>query len=103
MIIGDDGTYDFRALRSKRRGSEVVLYAFDLLEHDGCDLRDLPLIGRKRRLARTDRQGQAASRHARQTNCISQKFSLLVPDAVNRRPNFRTSIDRSWSLSMPIT
>ena len=28
---------------------------------------------------------------------------LLVPDAVNRRPNFRTSIDRSWSLSMPIT
>jgi bifunctional non-homologous end joining protein LigD len=28
----------------------VVLYAFDLLEHDGCDLRDLPLIERKFRL-----------------------------------------------------
>ena len=40
---------DFRALRSKRRGSEAVLFAFDLIEHDGDDLRDLPLIERKRR------------------------------------------------------
>ena len=30
----------------------AVLYAFDLIEHDGNDLRDLPLIDRKRRLAR---------------------------------------------------
>ena len=28
---------------------------------------------------------------------------LLVPDAVNRRPNFRTPIEMSWSLSMSIT
>jgi bifunctional non-homologous end joining protein LigD len=28
----------------------VVLYAFDLLEHDGCDLRDQPLLERKFRL-----------------------------------------------------
>jgi ATP-dependent DNA ligase len=33
---------------------------FDLLEHNGADLRDLPLINRKQRLARL-RQGQAAS------------------------------------------
>ena len=32
--------------------SEAVLYAFDLIEHDGDDLRDLPLIERKRRLAK---------------------------------------------------
>ena len=37
MILSDDGTPDFRALRSKRRGNEAVLYAFDLLEHDGDD------------------------------------------------------------------
>ena len=47
-----DGTPDFRALRSKRRGHEVVLYAFDLIEQDGDDLRDLPLIEHKRRLAK---------------------------------------------------
>ena len=29
-----------------------MLYAFDLIEHDGDDLRDLPLIKRKRRLAK---------------------------------------------------
>ena len=52
MIARDDGTPDFHALRSKRRGSEAVLFAFDLLEHDGDDLRDLPLIERKWRLAR---------------------------------------------------
>jgi len=29
-----------------------VLFAFDLIEHDGEDLRRLPLIERKRRLAK---------------------------------------------------
>ena len=37
---------DFRALRSRRQRHEAVLYAFDLIEHDGNDLRDLPLIAR---------------------------------------------------------
>jgi hypothetical protein len=46
----DDGTPDFHALRGRRRGHEAVLYAFDLIEHDGNDLRDLPLIERKFRL-----------------------------------------------------
>ena len=52
VIARDDGTPDFRALRSKRRGHEAMLYAFDLIEHDGDDLRRLPLIERKRRLAK---------------------------------------------------
>ena len=30
----------------------LMLFAFDLIEHDGDDLRDLPLIERKRRLAK---------------------------------------------------
>ena len=50
VIARDDGTPDFHALRSRRRGHEAVLYAFDLIEHDGDDLRDLPLIDRKWRL-----------------------------------------------------
>jgi len=52
VIVGDDGMSDFRALRSKRRGHEAVLYAFDLIEHDGDDLCSLSLLQRKRRLAR---------------------------------------------------
>ena len=52
VIVRDDGTPDFHALRSQHRGHEAVLVAFDLIERDGEDLRDLPLIERKRRLAR---------------------------------------------------
>lgn len=50
VIANEDGTPDFRALRSKSRGHEARLFAFDLIEHDGVDLRDLPLIERKRML-----------------------------------------------------
>ena len=50
VVVRDDGTLDFHALRSRRRGREAVLFAFDLIEQDGDDLRDLPLIERKRRL-----------------------------------------------------
>jgi ATP-dependent DNA ligase len=50
VIARDDGTSDFRALRSKRRGLQAVLYGFDLIEQDGADLRKLPLIERKARL-----------------------------------------------------
>ena len=52
VIARDDGTPDFHALRNRRRGREVVLYAFDLIGHDGEDLCGLPLIERKRRLAK---------------------------------------------------
>jgi bifunctional non-homologous end joining protein LigD len=31
---------------------QVIFVAFDLIEHDGDDLREQPLISRKRRLAR---------------------------------------------------
>ena len=50
VLNDDDGTTDFNALRS--RGHEALLLAFDLLEHHGNDLRELPLIERKRRLVR---------------------------------------------------
>jgi ATP-dependent DNA ligase len=50
-----------------------VLFASDRIEHDG-DLRDLPLIDRKRRLAKLIGKAKRRARHARQTNCISQKL-----------------------------
>jgi ATP-dependent DNA ligase len=49
VILGDDGSSSFNALRSKRQG-EAVLVAFDLLEDDGSDLRELTLVKRKQRL-----------------------------------------------------
>jgi ATP dependent DNA ligase domain len=78
VIARDDGTPDFNALRSRRRGHEAVLFAFDLIEHDGDDLRDLPLIERKWRLAKligkakrraaTRDRRTAVSKNSRQTS-----------------------------------
>ena len=52
VICRDDGLSDFNALRSRRRNHDAMLFAFDLIEHEGDDLRDLPLIDRKQRLAK---------------------------------------------------
>ena len=41
-----------------------MLHAFDLIEHDGEDLRDLPLIERKRRLARLFGKAKHAIRYS---------------------------------------
>ena len=58
VVVSDDGRPDFHALRTRRNGHSVVLYAFDLLEHDGDDLCGLPLLRRKRRLANLLGRGQ---------------------------------------------
>jgi hypothetical protein len=39
-----------------------VLYAFELLEHDGADLRDLPPLGRKQRLAQVLGRAEGSER-----------------------------------------
>jgi bifunctional non-homologous end joining protein LigD len=57
VIARDDGMPDFRALRS-RASHEAMLYAFDRLMHEDADLRDLPLLERKRRLARLVGKGK---------------------------------------------
>ena len=44
---GVDGVAVFDALHRRRKATEAILYAFDLLELDGEDLRPLPLGARK--------------------------------------------------------
>ena len=45
-----DGVPDFYRLHSHRRDCGLCVWAFDLLHHNGRDLRELPLIERKARL-----------------------------------------------------
>lgn len=52
VILGLDGISDFNALHSRKHNEEVQLCAFDVLEIDGEDLRDLPLSMRKTNLDR---------------------------------------------------
>ena len=51
VVCGPDGVAVFDALHRRGTVSQGMLYAFDLLELDGEDLRGLPLLDRKKRLA----------------------------------------------------
>jgi bifunctional non-homologous end joining protein LigD len=60
VACDDDGTPVFELLIRNRRYASAQLYAFDLLELDGEDLRAEPIERRKRaltRLLRKDRAG----------------------------------------------
>jgi bifunctional non-homologous end joining protein LigD len=51
VVCGPDGIAIFDALHRRGTVNEAMLYAFDLLELYGEDLRGLPLGDRKKRLA----------------------------------------------------
>jgi bifunctional non-homologous end joining protein LigD len=52
VVCGGDGIAVFEDLHRRGVVSEAMLYAFDLLEFQGEDLRPFPLYGRKRILAK---------------------------------------------------
>jgi bifunctional non-homologous end joining protein LigD len=51
VVLGPDGLSRFDELRRSEAAHMAMLYAFDLIEHDGRDLRDLPFVDRKAALA----------------------------------------------------
>ncbi len=52
LVLATKAGIDFYGLRGARRHDDVSLWAFDILELDGADLRGLPLIERTARLAK---------------------------------------------------
>jgi len=52
VVLGPDGLSRFDELRRREAAHSAMLYAFDLIEHDGQDLRDRPFLDRKAALAR---------------------------------------------------
>jgi bifunctional non-homologous end joining protein LigD len=58
-VLGHDGLSRFEEL-SHREGARL-LYAFDLIEHDGEDMRNRPFLDRKAALARLLRDTRPAS------------------------------------------
>jgi bifunctional non-homologous end joining protein LigD len=61
VVLGRDGLSRFEELSSREAARTAILYAFDLIEHDGEDLRDSPFLARKAALARLLRDAKAAS------------------------------------------
>jgi ATP-dependent DNA ligase len=52
VVLGPDGLSQFEELSRREAAQTAILYAFDLIEHDGEDLRNLPFLDRKAALAR---------------------------------------------------
>ncbi len=59
VVLGPNGLSRFEDLRQREAAWTAILYAFDLIEHDGEDLRDLPFLDRKAALARLLRGAEA--------------------------------------------
>jgi bifunctional non-homologous end joining protein LigD len=59
VVLGPDGLSRFEELRRREAARTAILYAFDLIEHDGEDLRNLPFLDRKAALARLLRNTKA--------------------------------------------
>jgi bifunctional non-homologous end joining protein LigD len=59
VVLGPDGLSRFEELRRREAAHTAILYAFDLIEHDGEDLRNRPFLDRKAALARLLRDTDA--------------------------------------------
>jgi bifunctional non-homologous end joining protein LigD len=59
VVLGPDGLSRFEELSRREAADTAILYAFDLIEHDGEDLRGLPFLDRKGALARLLRNTEA--------------------------------------------
>jgi bifunctional non-homologous end joining protein LigD len=58
-VLGPNGLSRFEELSHREAARTAILYAFDLIEHDGEDLRNLPFLDRKAALARLLRDAKA--------------------------------------------
>jgi bifunctional non-homologous end joining protein LigD len=59
VVLGPDGLSRFEELSRREAARTAILYAFDLIECDGEDLRNLPFLGRKAALAGLLRDAEA--------------------------------------------
>jgi bifunctional non-homologous end joining protein LigD len=103
VVCGPDGVAVFDALHRHGTVSEAMLYAFDLLELDGDDLRGLPLGDRKKRLARLlarRRLGIVLSEHTADDGATIFRQACLMglEGIVSKRLSapYRSGPSRDW-------
>jgi bifunctional non-homologous end joining protein LigD len=103
VVCGPDGVAIFNALHRHGTVSEAMLYAFDLLELDGDDLRELPLGDRKNRLRRLvgkRRLGIVLSEHTDEDGAtiFQQACKMGLEGIVSKRLSapYRSGPSRDW-------
>jgi bifunctional non-homologous end joining protein LigD len=103
LAYGPDGVAIFDALHRHGTVSEAMLYAFDLLELDGQDLRAMPLGDRKKALARLlgkRRLGIVLSEHTGEDGAtiFRQACRMGLEGVVSKRLSapYRSGPSRDW-------
>jgi bifunctional non-homologous end joining protein LigD len=103
VVCGPDGVAVFDALHRHGTVSDAMLYAFDLLELDGHNLRDLPLVDRKKRLARLlgkRRLGMVLSEHTDEDGATiyRQACRMGLEGIVSKRLSapYRSGPSKDW-------
>jgi len=59
VVLGPDGLSLFDELRRREAADTAILYAFDLIEHNGENMRNRPFLDCKNALARLLRDTEA--------------------------------------------
>jgi bifunctional non-homologous end joining protein LigD len=101
VVCGPDGVAVFDALHRRGTVSEAMLYAFDLLESDGEDLRAMPLGDRKKLLTRLlarRRLGIVLSEHTADDGATIFRQACLMglEGIVSKRLSAPSGPSRDW-------
>jgi ATP-dependent DNA ligase len=89
VVLGPDGLSRFDELRRREAAQSAILYAFDLIERDGDDLRNRPFLDRKDALAGLLRGPNWS--HWRSCQPTVQALMINPPAAVQNDRRYRLS------------
>jgi ATP-dependent DNA ligase len=102
-VAGADGIAVFDALHRRHRADDAILYAFDLLEFNGKDLRMLPLSERKAKLEKLLARAQAAlifNEHTAEEGAVVFRHACMMglEGIVSKRLTtpYRSGPSRDW-------
>jgi bifunctional non-homologous end joining protein LigD len=103
VVAGADGVAVFDTLHRRRKVTDAMLYAFDLLELNGEDLRPLPLRERKARLEKllsSSRTGIVFNDHTDEDGAtiFQQACKMGLEGIVSKRLSapYRSGQSRDW-------
>jgi bifunctional non-homologous end joining protein LigD len=101
--VDDDGRADFNPLHSRLHDENAVLCAFDILELNGEDLRDQPLLDGKKKAQKAARQGQGGLQYVGHLEGDGQSIFEVIcrmglEGIVSKRPDsrYRPGNSKSW-------
>jgi bifunctional non-homologous end joining protein LigD len=109
VVLGPDGLSRFDELRRRAAAHAAILYAFDVIEHDGEDLHARPFLERKAGLARVLRDTKAGILPLGAQGIVSERVDgpyrsgRAGPQSRPYRPAAGVERLESRSLTVPMT